>query len=109
MKRQSKLIVGAAIVGAVGIAGTVVAIAAGGDTDTPISGPALEKAKAAALAHTGGGVVIETEVGDEESLYEVEVRMPDGTQIDVQLDVSFNVVGQKADAAEDGTDAGPRG
>ena len=58
---------------------------------------ALEKASAAALAETGGGEVTDTEVGDEESYYEVEVTLDDGTQIDVQLDEEFNVVSSEAD------------
>ena len=79
------------------------AIAAGGDddgSDTPITGDALEKAKAAALAHTGGGKVTGTEAGDEESAYEVEVTLPDGSQVDVQLDESFAVVGSKDDGED---------
>ena len=43
----------------------------------------------------------ETEVGDEESYYEVEVTLDDGSQVDVQLDRSFAVVGSEADR-EDG-------
>jgi hypothetical protein len=46
-----------------------VAIAAGQQddgTDYPITGIALDKAKAAALEHTGGGWVTGTEPGDEE-------------------------------------------
>ena len=35
--------------------------------------------------------------GDEESYYEVEVTRDDGSQIDVQLDRQFNVVGGEAD------------
>ena len=41
----------------------------------------------------GGGKVTETEVGDEDSYYEVEVTLDDGTQVDVQLDEDFKVVG----------------
>ena len=63
------------------------------DADVPITGPDLERASAAALAYLGEGRVTETEVGDEESYYEVEVTLPDGRQIDVQLDEAFNVVG----------------
>ena len=58
------------------------AVAGGADddaTDTPITGPALDKASAAALEHTGEGRVTETEVGDEESYYEVEVTLDDGS------------------------------
>jgi hypothetical protein len=65
--------------------------------DQAIGGTALDKASAAALKHTGGGQVTETEVGDEESYYEVEVTRSDGSQVDVQLDRDFNVVGASAD------------
>ena len=39
----------------------------------------------------------ETEVGDEESLYEIEVTLDDGSQVDVQLDAQFKVVSSSAD------------
>jgi uncharacterized membrane protein YkoI len=83
------------------------AIAAGGDdgSGTPITGDAFAKAKAAALAATDGGKVTGTEVGDEESYYEVEVTKADGSQVDVQLDRSFAVVGSKADG-EDANESG---
>ena len=77
----------------------------------PITGAALDQATAAALAHTGGGRVTETEVGDEESLYEVEVTLADGSQVDVQLDESFEVVGSEDDGgrlAEDRATSGRR-
>jgi uncharacterized membrane protein YkoI len=65
--------------------------------DQPIGGTALDQASAAALQHMGGGQVTGTEVGDEQSYYEVEVTRDDGTQVDVQLDRSFNVVGSETD------------
>jgi uncharacterized membrane protein YkoI len=65
--------------------------------DQPIAGSDLDKASAAALAHTGSGQVTDTEVGDEESYYEVEVSRADGTQVDVQLDRDFQVVGEAVD------------
>ena len=64
---------------------------------SPITGEALAKASQAALAFTGGGTVTGTEVGDEESLYEVEVTLADGSQVDVQLNDAFAVVGNKTD------------
>jgi hypothetical protein len=100
MKRfwTRKAAIVAGLVVAVAAIGGGVAIAAGGDDgDTPISGAALQKASAAALAHTGGGRVTGTEVGDEESLYEVEVTLANGNQVDVQLDENFRVVGSEAD------------
>lgn len=96
-------VIAAAVVG-LGIAGGGAAIAAnagGDDAERPITGPALEQASAAALAHTGGGRVTDTEVGDEESLYEVEVTRPDGTQVDVQLDAGFTVVGAEDDGRDE--------
>lgn len=105
MNRTTKwmfAVAGAAI--AVG-AGTGIAVAGGvGDeSEASITGPALDTASAAALASTGGGRVTGTEVGDEESYYEVEVTLEGGGQVDVQLDKSFNVVGSGADK-EDGSD-----
>jgi uncharacterized membrane protein YkoI len=101
VKRKTTLI-GLGAAAAIVAAGTGVGVAAagGGDddaTDTPISGAALDKASAAALESTGEGRVTETEVDDEESYYEVEVTLDDGSQVDVQLDRSFNVVGSSAD------------
>jgi len=95
-------VVAAALVLAIAGTGAGVVIATGGDDDeAPITGTALEQASKAALDHTGGGSVTGTEVGDEESYYEVEVTLDDGSQVDVQLDEAFNVVGDEADD-EDG-------
>ena len=79
-----------------GGAGVAIATGAGGN-DQPITGVALERASAAALDHTGGGAVTETEVDDEEGYYEVEVTLDDGSQVDVHLDKDFNVIRQEAD------------
>ncbi|HYM63229.1 MAG TPA: hypothetical protein VES61_00975 [Gaiellaceae bacterium] len=98
MKRKFA-VAGAAVVAAGAVSGGA-AIAAGGDddaTDTAITGAALGSASAAALEHTGGGTVTGTEVGDEESYYEVEVTLDGGRQVDVQLDKSFNVVSSEGD------------
>jgi hypothetical protein len=103
MKR--KLAVAAALVVGAGAASGGAAIAAGGDddgTDSPITGSALDDATAAALEHTGGGKVTGTEVGDEESYYEVEVTLDGGRQVDVQLDKSFNVVSSEGDREDPG-------
>lgn len=86
------------------IVGSGAAVATGDDAEEPITGDALGTASAVALEHTGGGRVTETEVGDEESYYEVEVTMDDGRQIDVQLDEAFKVVGDEVDDANDKDD-----
>jgi uncharacterized membrane protein YkoI len=61
--------------------------------DIPITGPDLDRASAVALEFTGEGRVTATEIEDEESYYEVEVTLDDGSEVDVQLDESFAVVG----------------
>ena len=108
LSKRNRMVAAGAAVLALGAGGAAVAVAAGGGEDAAegpdvaISGSDLEQASAAALAETGGGSVTETEAGDEESYYEVEVTRDDGSQVDVQLDRGFEVVGHKADY-EDGS------
>ena len=96
-KKRTAIALGALAV--IGVSGAGAAIASSDDdaSDTAITGPDLTKATDAALAETGGGRVTGTEVGDEESMYEVEVTLADGSQVDVQLDETFQVVGAGAD------------
>ena len=110
-RSTARRILAAAAFAAVVAGGAGIAAAAAGDDstegpDTPISGDALQKASEAALAATGGGRVTGTEVGDEESYYEVEVTRDDGAQVDVQLDENFVVVGSAADVEDSGEGAG---
>jgi uncharacterized membrane protein YkoI len=101
-QKIKRIAIALAAVAALGAGGAAIATAAGGgddnEADRAISGAALDRASRAALAHTGGGQVTETEVGDEESLYEVEVTRDDGSQVDVQLDRGFQVVGAEGDS-----------
>ena len=109
MKRSTKLASAITLaVGGVAAAGLTVANASPGDdgpeddgADVAISGDALQTASDAALAHTGEGRVSGTEIDDEESKYEIEVTLDNGDQVDVQLDESFNVVGDENDGAGD--------
>jgi uncharacterized membrane protein YkoI len=94
---RRKLAFGAAIVLVVVAAATGIAIAAGGDDEQPLTGSTYDRATAAALRHTGGGTVTETETGDGGAAYEVEVRLSDGRQVEVQLDENFRVLGREAD------------
>jgi uncharacterized membrane protein YkoI len=109
-KLKGALIAGT-VIAALAAGGVAIAGAAGGDDDDRgervIRGAALERASAAALDHTGGGRVTETETGDEESYYEVEVTRGDGSQVDVQLDRDFRVVASEGDddrGEDDGRD-----
>lgn len=104
-KKRLALAIGAAATTTAAIGGGAYALTTDDDGEgTPIPATAIDKAKAAALAETKGGKVTGTEVDDEESKYEVEVTLKDGTQVDVQLDESFKVVGTEADGADDGND-----
>jgi uncharacterized membrane protein YkoI len=106
MKRMTKFLIGGGALAAAAIgSGVTFAVAQSDDSEAPISGDALAKASDAALAHTGGGRVTGTEVGDEESYYEVEVTLDDGSPVDVQLDRDFRVVGGETDGP--GEDDGP--
>jgi hypothetical protein len=101
MTKRRKLIAGAlAALVVVGI-GTGVAVATGGD-DEALTGNAYERATAAALDHVGEGTVTETEVGDGGAAYEVEIRLDDGSQVEVQLNRNFEVTGSEGD--DDGPD-----
>jgi hypothetical protein len=100
-KLKGALITGT-VVAALAVGGVAIAGAAGGGDDDqgerPIGGSALDRASAAALDHTGGGRVTETEAGDEESY--------DGSQVDVQLDREFQVVGSEDDGDRGDDDRG---
>ena len=92
-----KLVLVAALVLALAVAGIAIAAGGVGDSDKPLTGASLKKATAAALAHTGGGTVTETEVGDDGAAYSVEVRLANGSQVEVNLDGNFHVTGKSAD------------
>ncbi len=98
MDRRTKWLAGGTLALAAIGAGTGYVVATEGrDTDQPLAGTDLDKAVAAALAATGGGTVIETEVGDDGAAYGVEVRLANGNQVEVNLDENFAVIGQEAD------------
>jgi uncharacterized membrane protein YkoI len=100
--KRKGILIATGVIAALAGGGVAIAGATGGDRedrgpDRPIAGSALERASQAALKATGGGRVTETEQGDEESSYEVEVTKADGSQVDVQLDRDFRVVGSEDD------------
>ncbi|MBA3553017.1 MAG: PepSY domain-containing protein [Actinobacteria bacterium] len=108
MDRKSKWIVGGTLAAVLIGGGAGIAIARGaGDDDRPVTGSRLDRATAAALRETGGGTVTETEVGDDGAAYSVEVRLEDGTQVEVNLDENFNVIGQASDDDGRGDQDGP--
>jgi hypothetical protein len=106
MTRKLALI--AAVVLVVGAISAGIAIASGaGGGEAPLQGSDLERATQAALAHTGGGTVTETEAGDDGAAYSVEVRLADGSQVEVNLDQGFQVIGDEPDDDGPGDDEAP--
>jgi len=103
MKRIVLIVV---VVLAIAAVSAGIAIGAGGrhNDETPITGAALSRASAAALDHLGAGRVTETEAGDEDGFYEVEVTLADGRQVDVHLDRAFDVLVTASD--DEGPDDG---
>jgi HAMP domain-containing protein len=97
MQRRTRWMAAAGLAVAVAVAALSGAAAAGGDADQELTGATRDRAAAAALAATGGGTVLETETGDDGAAYGVEVRLPDGRQLEVTLDQSFKVVDQEPD------------
>lgn len=65
------------------------------EIDIPITGSALEKASSVALKYIGEGKVTDTEIGDEEGYYEIEITLDNGREVDVHLDENFNVLSQE--------------
>lgn len=98
-------VIAAIVLVALAIGGAAIAGAAGGGdddaSDKAITGKALDRVTAVALDHMGGGEVTGTEAGDEEGAYEVEVTRADGSQVDVHLDESFQVIGSSGDGHGD--------
>ena len=62
------------------------------EIEIPITGTPLEMASATALAYIGEGRVTDSELGDEEGYYEIEITLDDGQEVDVHLDINFNVL-----------------
>jgi hypothetical protein len=102
MDRRTMWIAGGTLALAVVGGGAGIALGAGDGDDEPLTGSALDQASTAAVEHTGGGAVTEAEVGDDGAAYGVEIRLVDGSTVEVSLDANFNVIDQEAD--DDGPD-----
>jgi hypothetical protein len=99
MQRRTKWMIGGAMAGALllGGIGSVAAQQAGTDDDRPLTGEQYDRATAAALEHTRGGKVTDTETGDDGAAYGVEVLMDDGRQVEVNLDDRYRVTNSEPD------------
>jgi len=105
-RTTKKILIGAALtVVFAGIGAGFANAADSGDdsSDVAISGTALDEASKAALAETGGGTVVDSEV--EDNVYEVEVNLDNGTQVEVELDQNYAVVSSSVNEEGDDGDA----
>lgn len=97
MRTRTKVMVVAGAAALVAGAIATVSVATGGG-DPSLTGSVLERATEAALRHTGGVSVVESEVGEGSAAYEVAVLLEDGRVVEVQLDDDFRVTGSGVDA-----------
>jgi hypothetical protein len=90
VKRNTLIAGGAAAILAVGGVGVANAVS---DDDGGATGPGADQAKATALRLIPGGHVnaIERD-GEKGATWEVEVRKPDGSTVDVRLGASYEAV-----------------
>ena len=71
------------------------------EIEIPATGNALEQASAAALEYIGEGRVTDSEVGDEEGYYEIEITLDNGNEVDVHLDENFKVLSAEFEGETD--------
>ena len=104
--RLMKIGAGAVLVAA--LAGGGAAWATSGDDEGSVTGPAAERARAAALDHLGAGRATEVERESEgDAAWEVEVARVDGSTVEVLLDESYDVIGVESDSEDrDDSDEG---
>ena len=86
----------AAAASATAASATATAAAAAADAAAEATATSAEQrasAEAAAFAHVGSGTVTEFDISDDsDHLYEVEITLPSGEDVDVELDASFTVL-----------------
>jgi len=67
------------------------------ERDVTIASDVLQKASAIALEYIGEGKVTDTELGDEEGYYEIEITLDNGKEVDVHLNEDFEVMSTEYD------------
>jgi hypothetical protein len=106
--RVIKIAAAVTVAAALALGGAAWALAGGGDDEGTATGPGADRARAAALAHLGGGHANAVERdGEDGATWEVEVTKTDGKTVDVRLDASYKVVvveGDSESADDNGSD-----
>jgi hypothetical protein len=110
MNWQRKYLIAGGAILAIAAGGTGAAFATGtiggDDGDEQLTGPAADRATAAALEVTHGGTANSVERDSENgATYEVEVTKPDGTTVDVRLDDNYDLVVVEGDSESESGDA----
>ncbi len=101
LRRKRIILPTLAAVAVLGVGGTVWTASANDD----VQGADRDRVGSAAVDAAGGGTVVDVETSDDQGeAYEVEVRMDDGTEVDVSLDQDLNVVSEEADDRDDADD-----
>jgi hypothetical protein len=96
-RTRNFVIAGVAVV-VLAAGGAGVALAVSGDSDESVSGPRADAAAKAALDAVGGKSVSEVERADDgQAGWEVEVKKPDGSQVEVHLNQDLEPVGSAPD------------
>jgi len=104
MTSRRKLLIGGAVVLAIGAGGVGLAQAVGGD-DEQATGPDAERAKAAAVRLAGGGTAVGVEREDEgRSAWEVEVKKADGSTVELDLTRGLDRAGSERDDDSSGAE-----
>jgi uncharacterized membrane protein YkoI len=105
-KTRIKIAIGVIALAAVAGGGTYAYAGGADDGDNQVTGPGADRARAAALAHVGGGTANAVERDSENGgVWEVEVTKSDGSTVDVRLDGQYKVVVVEGDG-EEGNDGG---
>lgn len=107
MDTKRKAILAGAAASALALGGVGVASAVGGDDDgeRQATGPDADRAKAAALRLVPDGTANAVERDSEKgATWEVEIRRPDGSTVDVRLGANLEKVAIDADSEQ--ADAG---
>jgi len=103
--RRKRVVIPAVTAAALGIGGAAWASTTG--PGLPSGG--LDRLASAATQAAGGGTVTGMETDDDLGRsYEVEVRRPDGTEVDVTVDRDLKVLRQDTDVRRDDDDADER-
>src|SRR5687767_375573 len=105
MTRRRKLLIGGAVILAIGAGGVGLAQAVGGD-DEQATGPDADRAKAAAVKLVGGGNAVGVERDDDGGgAWEVEVEKRDGSVVEVDLTGDLKQAGVARDDDGAGEDS----